>query len=77
MKNKNALKKASVKLDLGKIEIDLLSDAMLNGLQGGYATQPGPGTVCTGGTCGCTGQTCVCLTDNQWCSVNPGGTCPC
>jgi hypothetical protein len=38
MKKKNLLKKAAVKLDLEKIEIDVLSDSMLNGLQGGYNT---------------------------------------
>ncbi|TAL66618.1 MAG: hypothetical protein EPN88_08120 [Bacteroidetes bacterium] len=38
MKKKNALKKAAIKLDLEKIEIDVLSDSMLNGLQGGYNT---------------------------------------
>jgi hypothetical protein len=46
MKKKNALKKAAVKLDLEKIEIDVLSDSMLNGLQGGYYTEPNPYTVC-------------------------------
>jgi hypothetical protein len=47
MKNKNALKKSAIKLDLEKIEIDVLSDSMLNGLQGGYQTQPF-NTLCLG-----------------------------
>jgi hypothetical protein len=50
MKKKNELKKAAIKLDLEKIEIDVLSDSMLNGLQGGYHTQPG-NSSCIYGNC--------------------------
>ena len=75
MKKKNALKKTAVKLDLEKIEIDFLSDSMLNGLQGGYNTQPGPFTVCSN-PCGGT-NTCTCLSVVNYCTGNPGGTCPC
>jgi len=61
MKKKNALKKAAIKLDLEKIEIDVLSDAMLNSLQGGYLTQfIGGDTFCisTPGHCSGAGQSC-------------------
>jgi hypothetical protein len=50
MKKKNGLKKAAVKLNLEKIEIDVLSNSMLNGIQGGYQTQPGLPT-CPNGDC--------------------------
>lgn len=50
MKRKNGLKKAAVKLNLEKIEIDVLSNSMLNGIQGGYQTQPGLPT-CPDGDC--------------------------
>jgi hypothetical protein len=50
MKKKNGLKKAAVKLNLEKIEIDVLSNSMLNGIQGGYQTQPTLPT-CPDGDC--------------------------
>jgi hypothetical protein len=57
MKKKNSLKRNPIKLDLDRIEIDVLSDSMQNGLQGGYQTQPGHAS-CMDGNCntssGCT-----------------------
>jgi hypothetical protein len=49
MKKKNELKKKAIKLDLEKIEIDELSKSMLNGIQGGYGSNP----CGTGNTCNC------------------------
>jgi hypothetical protein len=65
MKKKNASRKAPIKLDLEKIEIDVLSDSMLNGLQGGYGPSEtiigcGGGTTrteCCQGTWVCTSAT--------------------
>lgn len=67
MKKKNALKKAAIKLDLEKIEIDVLSDSMLNGLQGGYNTQPDPYSVCA--TSNCTVVNCTFGCATQLCSI--------
>ena len=63
MKKKNELKKKSIKLDLEKIEIDELSKSMLNGIQGGYVTQPPCNP--TVGTCG---THCACQSDIGWCT---------
>ncbi|TAL65343.1 MAG: hypothetical protein EPN88_09715 [Bacteroidetes bacterium] len=67
MKKKNALKKAAIKLDLEKIEIDVLSDSMLNGLQGGYLTQPGNNS-CIDGICN-TEVNCSFGCPTQLCSI--------
>jgi hypothetical protein len=53
MKKKNELKKKAIKLDLEKIEIDILTISMINGLQGGYQTQP----IAT--NCGCPSNLCT------------------
>jgi hypothetical protein len=66
MKNKNALKKAAIKLDLEKIEIDVLSDSMLNSLQGGYLSQYiGGDTTCISTPGNCTGAPQGCCTQGN------------
>ena len=72
MKKKNSLKKAPVRLDLEKIEIDTLTSSTLKSIQGGYNTQ----STCQCGTGLCTyaGPTCVtgCATQLTFC--DPHGT---
>jgi hypothetical protein len=69
-------KKKPIKLDLEKIEIDVLTNATLSSVQGGYATQPGLATCyagCGGGTFSCTcfvqcgSPTDTCYTDPETC----------
>jgi hypothetical protein len=62
MKKKSEIKKNSIKLDLEKIDIDVLTNSMLSSLQGGYQSQNVGGNTCCISVSACTvgPQSCTC-----------------
>jgi hypothetical protein len=72
MKKKNGLKKAAIKLDLEKIEIDTLTKSMLDSLQGGYNTY---GVTCET-ACGSVYTTCGNPQSDLNCHLTICRTCP-
>lgn len=73
MGKKDSLKKAPIKLDLEKIELDVLSNSLMNGLHGGYISQFKNGlTECISGDTNCCtmGQT-----HCGYCVSEPGQSC--